>query len=296
MADYVLSCCSTADITEEHFASRNISYICFHYELDGVQHMDDLGKTMPFDKFYDAMSNGADTKTSQINSDEFENYFEPFLKEGKDIIHLCLSSGISGVVNSANIARDILEEKYPERKIYIIDSLAASAGYGLLMDKLADLRDEGMTIDELRDWAEENKKKLHHWFFSTDLTFFIKGGRVSKTAGLVGSVLNICPLLNVSNEGKLIPRFKIRTKKKVSQKVVELMKEHAENGTDYSGKCYISHSHCYDDAKYVADLIEEAFPKLSGKRPEITYIGTTIGSHTGPGTVAVFFWGDERID
>ena len=152
MNHYILSCCSTADLTQEHFQKRDISYICFHYELDGKQYADDLGKSMPFDKFYEAMANGADTKTSQINAAEFTEYFEPFLKEGKDIIHLSLSSGISGVVNSANIAKDTLLEDYPERKIYIIDSLAASSGYGLLMDKLADLRDAGMSIDELYEW------------------------------------------------------------------------------------------------------------------------------------------------
>lgn len=295
MSEYVLSCCSTADLSQEHFKNRNISYICFHYELDGVQYRDDLGKSMPFDQFYQAMKDGADTKTSQINTDEFINYFEPILKNGKDIIHLCLSSGITGVMNSCVIAQDVLKERYPDRKIYVIDSLAASSGYGLLMDKLADLRDEGMNIDDLRDWAEANKLKLNHWFFSTDLTFFIKGGRVSKPAGYVANALNICPLLNVDLEGRLIPRLKIRGKKKVIQAVAEQMFNHAENGSDYSGKCYISQSACLDDAKAVAKLVEEHFPKLNGK-VLINDIGTTIGSHTGPGTVALFFWGDERVD
>lgn len=295
MSDYILSCCSTADLTEEHFRERNISYICFHYELDGVQYMDDLGKSMPFDKFYAAMTNGADTKTSQINVDEFIEYFEPFLKDGKDILHLSLSSGISGVVNSAMVARDTLSEKYPDRKIYILDSLAASSGYGLLMDKLADLRDGGMGIDELYQWAEDNRLKLNHWFFSTDLTFFIKGGRVSKTAGFVGGMLNICPLLNVDYQGRLIPRYKIRTKRKVIQTIVDKMEECLDEGRDYSGKCYISQSACYEDARAVADLIEERFPNLDGK-VLINSIGTTIGAHTGPGTVAVFYWGKERVD
>lgn len=295
MSNYILSCCSTADLTEEHFRKRDISYICFHYELDGVQYMDDLGKSMPFDKFYAAMTNGADTKTSQINVDEFIEYFEPFLKDGKDILHLSLSSGISGVVNSAMVARDSLSEKYPDRKIYILDSLAASSGYGLLMDKLADLRDGGMGIDELYQWAEDNRLKLNHWFFSTDLTFFIKGGRVSKTAGFVGGMLNICPLLNVDYQGKLIPRYKIRTKRKVIQTIVDKMEECLDEGRDYSGKCYISQSACYEDARAVADLIEERFPNLDGK-VLINSIGTTIGAHTGPGTVAVFYWGKERVD
>ena len=295
MNEYILSCCSTADLSAEHFLKRKISYICFHYELDGVQYMDDLGKTMPFDQFYAAMSNGADTRTSQINVDEFIAYFEPFLKEGKDILHLCLSSGITGVVNSAMLAKDTLEERYPDRRIYILDSLAASSGYGLLMDKLADLRDEGMGIHELYEWAEANRLRLNHWFFSTDLTFYIKGGRVSKTSGFIGGMLNICPLLNVDYQGRLIPRYKIRTKRKVIQTVVDKMEECIEEGRDYSGKCYISQSACYEDARAVADLIEERFPNMDG-RVLINSIGTTIGAHTGPGTVAVFFWGKERID
>lgn len=295
MNQYVISCCSTADLSAEHFKKRNISVIFFHYELDGKQYLDDLGKTMDFHKFYQAMANGAETKTSQVNAEEFEAYFEPFLKEGKDILHVCLSSGISGVINSANVAKETLQEKYPDRKIYIVDSLGASSGYGLLMDKLADLRDEGKTIDELAAWTEANKLKVNHWFFSTDLTFYIKGGRVSKTAGTIGTILGICPLLNMDNEGHLIPRYKIRTKKKVIRAIVDKMKECAQDRLDYSGKCYISHSDCYEDAKAVADLVEAAFSKLNGK-VEINYVGTTIGSHTGPGTVALFFWGDERKD
>lgn len=293
MADYILSCCSTADLAEAHFKERDISYICFHFALDGKQYLDDLGKSVPFDKFYQMMSDGAETKTSQINAEEFIAYFESFLKEGKDVVHLTLSSGISGVINSAMIAKEELEERYPERKVYVVDSLGASSGYGLLMDKLADLRDEGMAAEDVYKWAMENRLKLNHWFFSTDLTFYIKGGRISKTAGFIGGVLNICPLLNMNSEGKLIPREKIRTKKKVIKAIVEQIERHAENGLDYSGKCYISQSACIEDAQEVARMVEERFPKLDGK-VVINHIGTTIGSHTGPGTVALFFWGDER--
>ena len=295
MSDYILSCCSTADLSKEHFEARDIKYICFHYKLNGVDYPDDLGQSIPFEEFYERMDSGEDTRTSQINVTEYLEYFESFLSEGKDIIHLTLSSGISGSYNSAVNAAKIAKERHPDRRIYVIDSLAASSGYGLLMDKLADLRDGGMDIDELRNWAEENKLRLHHWFFSSDLKFFIKGGRVSKTAGTVGTILGICPLLNVDSEGHLTARAKIRTKKKVIREIVKRMEENAENGYDYSGKCYISQSACADDAKEVASLIEELFPKLDGK-VLINYIGTTIGSHTGPGTVALFFWGKKRED
>lgn len=295
MSDYIISCCSTADLTKEHFESRQINYICFHYELDGKEYVDDLGQSMDFHEFYRAMDNGATTKTSQVNADEFIEYFTPFLEQGKDILHVTLSSGISGVHNSAMVAKQDLEERFPERKIFIVDSLGASSGYGLIMDKLADLRDGGMGLDELYQWTEANKLKLHHWFFSTDLSFYVKGGRISKTAGFVGSVLELCPLLNMDNLGRLIPRFKIRTKKKVIQAIEKKMEENAENGLEYADKCYISQSDCYEDARAVADLVEKYFPNLKGK-VEINHIGTTIGSHTGPGTVALFFWGCERTE
>lgn len=295
MSDYVISCCSTADLSKEHFEKIDVHYCCFHYEMDGVQYLDDLGQSMDFDVFYQRMTDGAMTKTSQINADEYEEYFTQFLSQGKDILHLTLSSGISGTFNSANLAKALLEDKYPDRKIYVIDSLAASSGYGLLVDHLATMRDSGATIDELAAWVEEHKLNLNHWFFSSDLTFFIRGGRISKAAGAVGTVLNICPLMNVDFEGRLIPRYKIRTKKKVIQAIVDKMAEQAEGGTDYSGKCFISHSACEEDAKAVAALVEERFPNLNG-RVLINSIGTTIGSHTGPGTVALFFWGQKRVD
>ena len=293
MANYVLSCCSTADLTKEHFENRDIHYICFHYKLDGVDYPDDLGQTIQFEDFYKKMDEGAETSTSQVNVSEYVEYFSQFLEEGKDILHVSLSSGISGTYNSAVNAALIARERYPERKIYIVDSLGASSGYGLLMDKLADLRDSGMGIDEVHDWAEEHKLELIHWLFSTDLKFYIKGGRISKTAGTIGTILGICPLLNMDNEGRLIPRAKIRTKRKVIEEIVKRMEENAEGGLDYSGKCYISQSACMDAAEEVAKLVEERFPKLCGK-VEINYVGTTIGSHTGPGTVALFFWGKKR--
>ncbi len=295
MAEFVLSCCSTVDITKEHLESKDISYICFHYYIDGVEHLDDLGQTLSYAEFYSAMAGGADTRTSQINMQEYFNYFESILQSGKDILHITLSSGISGTYKSAVLAANVAREKYPERKIYIVDSLAASSGYGMLVDAAAELRAGGADIDTVRDFVEENKLNIHHWFFSTDLTFFVKGGRISKASGFVGGLLGICPLMNVDNEGRLIPREKIRSKKKVIKAAFEKMKEFVEDGENYSGKCYMSHSACYEDARALADLIEEAFPKLNGK-VVINDIGTTIGSHTGPGTVALFFRGAKRED
>lgn len=295
MNNYVISACSTADLTKEQFEAIDVKYIYFHYSIDGVSYLDDMGQTMSFKAFYDKMREGADTRTSQINPDEFIEFFTPFLEAGQDILHISLSSGISGVYNSARIAKEELEEKYPERKIIVVDSLNASIGYGLMVDKAAELRKEGYSIDQLTSWLEENKLKLNAWFFTSDLTYLVRGGRVSKVSGAVGSVLNICPLLTINKEGKLVSKEKVRTKRKVILQIVKKMEELAENGYDYSEKCYISMSDCMDDAQAVVKLVEEKFPKLKEKVC-VNYIGTTIGSHTGPGTVAMFFWGKERTE
>lgn len=293
MANYILSCCSTADLTKEHFQKRDIKYVCFHFYLNGREYTDDLGESIPFDEFYKEVGAGADTRTSQVNISEYVSFFSKYLEEGKDIVHVCLSSGLSGTINSARNAALIVRERYPERQVYIVDSLGASSGYGLLMDTAADLRDSGMGAGELAEWIEDNRLNLHHWFFSTDLSSYVRGGRISKTAAVFGGMLEICPLLNMDAEGHLVPRFKVRTKKKVIREIVSRMEKHVRDGLNYDGKCYISQSSCIEDARAVAALVEERFPRLNGK-VEINYVGTTIGSHTGPGTIALFFWGDRR--
>lgn len=292
MSDYILSCCSSCDLSNEWIERRNLHYVSFNISLDGVQYKDDMGKTFSPRDLLKKMEEGADAKTSMVSIGEYVDYFKPFLKEGKDILHVSLSTGISGTYNGACQAADILRETYPDRKIIIIDSMAASSGYGLLMDLAADKRDEGLGIDELAAWIEDNKLNVVHWFFSTDLQYYIKGGRISKTAGTIGQVLNICPLLNVDFEGKLIPREKIRTKKKVVKRIVEKMIDEADGGINYTGKVFLS-----DSDKELGDevtaLIEETFPQLKGRIARFD-IGCTIASHTGPGTVALFFKGKKR--
>lgn len=293
MSNFILSCCSTADLSKDHFTKRNIKYVPFHFYVNEKHYYDDLGQTISFDQFYDMMKKGAEVKTSQVNQEEFINYFTPFLESGKDILHISLSSGISGAYNSALIAKSELEKKFPERKIYIVDSLAAASGYGLLVDKLADLRDSEKSIDEIYQWIEKNKLRLHHWFTSMDLSFYVKGGRLSKTAGFFGGLFNICPICNMNSLGKLTPVLKVRSKQKAFIEMVNKMIECAENGLNYSEKCFISHSNCYEDALTLAKLVQEKFKNL----PEpiiINSIGTTIGSHSGPGTVSLFFWGTKR--
>lgn len=293
MNKYILSCCSTADMPKEFYAEKDVKYICSNFTMDGKNYKDDLGESMPIDEFFDRMKKGAMPTTSQINEDEYSQFFRAYLEEGFDILHICLSGGISGTVNSLKIAVDSLIEEYPDRKILFIDSLQASMGFGLLADMLADKKNEGADIDELYEYGIKLKDNINAYFFSTDLTSYLRGGRISKTAFTVGKILNICPLIYINAEGKLIPIEKVRTKKKVMERIVEKMQENALNGADYDGKCFISHSACYEDARKVADMIEERFPKMKEK-VKINSIGTVIGAHTGVGTVAVFFVGGAR--
>lgn len=292
---FVLSCCSTVDLTNEIMEQRDIRYVHFNYSMDGVQHKDDMGQTVSMKKFYDAMVAGAEVRTAQVNVDEYIQFFTPFLEAGRDVLHVTLSSGISGSYNSARLAADMLREKFPERKICIVDSLGASSGSGLLTVTLADLRDRGMSIDEVYAWALENRLHVHHWFYSSDLTFYVKGGRVTKAAGWFGTVLKICPVLNMDNLGRLIPRFKVRGKQKALQELLHQMEQHAAGGENYNGRCFICQSDCEDDARKLAAAVEERFPHIDG-RVQVFPIGPTIGSHTGPGTAALFFFGDERVD
>ncbi len=295
MGDYKLTCSSTADMPASYLAEKDIPFICYHFEMDGREYPDDLGKSISFDEFYNRIDAGSMPVTSQINVEEFIRFFEPLLSAGNDIVHVEMSSGISGTFNSARIAREELKEKYPERTIYLVDSLGASSGFGLLVDTAYEKKNAGASAEELYTWLEENKLNLHHWFFSSDLKHYKRGGRISSTSAALGTLLNICPLMNMNSKGELIPREKIRGKKHVIQETVGKMRQFAQNGANYSGKCFISHSARPDDAQTVAQLIEAEFKDINGKI-QISSIGTVVGSHTGPGTVALFFWGDKRTD
>lgn len=293
MSDFVLSCCSTCDMSEEWHERRNVLCVYFNYELAGEPCKDDYGRTHAPADLYARMLAGAEAKTSQVSAGEYMDAWRPVLQAGKDILHVTLSSGISGTYTSACVARDGLAAEFPERTVIVVDSLAASSGYGLLVDRLADLRDEGMGIRDIAAWAEEHKLEVQHWFFSSDLTFFIRGGRISKAAGLLGGLLQICPVMDVEPDGSLAVKEKIRTKHKATDRVVELMGKLAQGGADYADKVFISNSECLADAKAVASKVEAAFAQMNGVVEHFP-IGATIGTHTGPGTVALFYWGEPR--
>lgn len=294
-ADYTLFCESTTDLPASFFEKNNVEYVPFHYLLDGELYPDDLGQTMSFEEFYRRVQAGATPTTSAINTGEYVEAWTPFLEQGRDILHIAFSSGLSSSCQTAMDTAKMMEAQYPGRTIRVVDSLAASSGFGLLVAHAVQLRDSGYSLEQLAKWVEENRLYVHHWFFSTDLSSYLRGGRISKTSAFVGTMLNICPMLNVNDEGKLIPRAKIRTKKKAIPAIVERMVEHAKGGTGYDGLCFISNSQCYEDARAVADIIEDTFPHVQ-KPILINSIGTVIGSHTGVGTVALFFEGDKRTN
>lgn len=293
MADYVLSCESTIDLTPAEVEAAGLEYIPFTFTLDGEEYPDDLGRTMPYDEFYQRLVDGAEVSTAAMSAGDYDEYLRPFLEAGRDVLHVTLSSGLSSTYDDACTAAQLLREEFPERKIYVVDSLAASSGYGMLMVTLSELRAAGKSIEQVRDWAEAHKLELRHEFYSTDLTFYIKGGRVKPMAGYVGNLLKICPVMHMDAAGHLIPTEKVRTKKKAALRIAQKMAELACGGADYDGRVFMCESACPEDAEELRELVRERFPKVKGDIP-IHSIGTVIGCHSGPGTLALFFWGKKR--
>lgn len=294
MTDFILSATSTVDIDEETLDKLNIKWIPFNYEIDGVEYQDDFGKTIKINDFYERMVNGAITKTSQITYSTYLTYFRKLLDEGYDILHLCLSSGITGEYNQALMARDMLKEEYPEKKVYVVDSLTATSCQGLLLLTMQEKKEAGMSIEELYEWTIENRNYINGWFFTSDLTYLVRGGRVSKAAGSFGNLLSICPLIEVNAEGKLEVREKIRTKKKACKALIKKLLDLIEYNDDYINDIYIVHTHLYDDAEDLKETIKEKLPAYAD-RIKIFEVGTTIGAHLGPGTLGVIFWGKKKI-
>ena len=293
MKEYILSCGSTVDLTEERLAKIGVPYISYKYFVDGEEYDDNFGNSMSYKDFYNKMRQGADTKTTQINSLEYIDYFKKFLEQGKDVLHIEMSSGISGSYNSALIAQKELQTRFPNQKLVIIDSLCISSGYGMLVETLAEYKTKGMSFDDLAKKAEELKLKVIHLCTASDLTHFVKGGRISKTAGIFGSILKICPFIKTDEKGALMVVKKIPGKSRVIDEIVRQMERRVDDGLEYNGKCYICNGDCIEDAQTLKRAIEAKFVNLKGKI-EIFNIGTTIGSHTGPSTFAVFFFGHDN--
>ncbi len=292
MSKYAICACSTVDIDKKYLDENNIGIVNFQFILDGKSNKDDFGSNISFKEFYDMMRKGATPTSSQPSPDAYLETWEKYLSDGLDIMHITLSSGISGAYNSALIAKDLANEKYPDRKIIVLDSLSASGGYGLLLRYAVDKKNEGMGIEELETYIIDIRQKLHHIFFMSDLTSLIRGGRISAFAGAVGGILNIFPVLMCNKEGKLEIIDKVRGEGKAIKAVIKYITENVSNGFDFSSDFLLSHSDCMNIAQNLIDEIKKVFPK--SKMVEVSSIGTTIGSHTGPGTVALFFLGNNR--
>ena len=291
---FTLSCCSTVDLPYSYMESRDIPVLFYTYVVDGREYDDDMGRdpeALP--RFYGFLKEGKLPQTSQINVAAYTEFFEKLLDKGGDVLHIAFTSGQSGSVHNAFLAAEELKDRYPGQRLVVIDSLCSSSGYGLLVDYAADMRDEGKTLDEVAQWVLDNRNKVHHQFFSSDMTQFHRTGRVSGAAAAVATVLNICPIMRLDDKGAIKAYSKVRGKKKAVETTVDTMEQCARNGRDYDGKCFVCHSQCPEDARLVIEAVEERFPKLKGKI-RLCDIGTIIGSHAGQGTVAVFFIGNKR--
>lgn len=289
MENYILSCCSTMDLRKAWAEERGVNLIYAKFFLEEEEFRDDFYESISQDKLFERMLSGEKSQTTQVNTEEYIGSFRKYLEQGQDIFHICLSGGLSGTVNSCHIAKDILLEEFPERKIEIVDSLMASSGYGLLVDKACDLKRQGLDMETLRIEVEKWRNCLHAYFFTSDLRFFIQGGRVSKAAGFIGGLLKICPVLKITEEGRLKPIEKVRGKKQAMENILSKMEKEGYLSTE---KCFISHSACPLDAKKLAESIRDRFHPEGNM--EIFDIGGTIACHTGPGTVACFFFGKEK--
>lgn len=290
---FILSCESTVDLPYAYVDGRNIPVLFYSYTVDGQTYPDDMGRdpeALP--RFYGFLEDGKIPSTSQLNVYQYAEFFEPLLQKG-DLLHIAFGSGMTPSVTNAMAAAEMLRSKYPERRLTVIDSLCSSSGYGLLVDEAADMRDRGCSMEEVAQWAMENRQKVHHQFFSTDLKYYRRSGRMSGAAATVGTILSICPIMRLDDGGRIIAYDKVRGKKNAIVQTIQTMEQHVQNGTQYSGKCWICHSNCLTEAEQTRSALQAHFPNIKGEI-RICDIGTIIASHCGPGTVAVFYFGDER--
>lgn len=292
---FQLSCESTVDLPYSYISGRNIPVLFYTYAMDGEEYVDDMGRdpnALP--EFFARLDAGKQPSTSQINEFRYEEFFEELLQKG-DVLHIAFGTGMTPSYRNACKAADGLREKYPDRRLVVVDSLCSCMGYGMLVDSAADLRDEGKSIEEVETWLLANRNKVHHQFFSTDLTQFKRSGRVSGPAAAVGTILGLCPIMRLNSEGRIIAYDKVRGKKAAIKTTVSTVMKHIQNGADYDGKLYIGHSDCPALAEETRLALKEQLGEQAD-RIQIFDIGTIISAHCGHGTVAVFFYGDERAE
>ncbi|RHF96416.1 DegV family protein [Roseburia sp. AM23-20] len=290
MKEFVIVTDTTTDLPRDYVEKHHLYMMSLPYTLEGTSYT--WEKPMPVKDFYDKMRAGSLPTTSQANPEEAALLYESILKDNDvDILHIAFSSGLSGSFNSCRIAAADVCEKYPDHRIVVVDSLAATLGQGLLVYKAVQLNEAGKSLDEVAAWVEENKYHLVHNFTVDDLFHLHRGGRLSKTAAIVGTMINLKPVLHVDDEGHLVMLSKVRGRKKSLIGLVDCMEKQLGDWKDKNDIIFISHGDCPEDAQFVADLIKERF---GYENFMIDYIGATIGAHSGPGTVALFYLGDHR--
>ncbi len=290
MREYIIMTDSSCDLPLEIVNDLEISVLPLSLVIDDKKYYNYLDeRDITFSEFYKLMRNKKTSKTSAVNPSDFVNEMEKFLKQGKDILYLGFSSGLSCTYNNANTAVDQLLKIYPDRKIYTVDTLCASLGQGLLVYLTAMEKQKGKSIEELRDFAENIKLKVCHWFTVEDLYHLKRGGRISSSTAVIGSMLGIKPILHVDDMGKLINVSKVRGRKASINELFNKVKENAIIPSQQT--VFISHGDCLDDANYLADLLKK---ELNVKEVIINYVGPVIGTHSGPGTMAIFFLGNKR--
>lgn len=286
MKEFIISADSTVDLPKQFLEEKQVPIVSLSYIIDGTTYKDGEGLTSK--EFYDKIREGAMPTTSQVNPEQARDLFEPILKEGKDILHIAFTSGLSGTYNSCRIAAEELSGEYPDRKIIVVDSLCAASGGGLLLYKALELKEQGKTLEEIATWVEENKLHVCHDVTVDDLFHLHRGGRVSKTSAVLGTIIKIKPIIHVNDEGKLIVIGKERGRKKALQTLVERMEEKSQGFEN--NIVMITHGDSLEDAEYVKGLIEE---KFGIHNIMINPLGTVIGSHTGPGVISIFYMGNR---
>lgn len=290
MRNYVIVTESTTDLPQDLVNELGITIIPMTFVIENESYLNyPDNREMDVHKFYDRIKKGERSTTALVNSKTFEEYFEPILKSGDDILYIGFSSGLSGTFSSSLIASEELKQKYPDAKIVCTDTLAASMGEGLLVYYAAKLKQQGQSIDKVSQWIMDNRLNLCQWFTVDDLNHLKRGGRISAMTATIGSALNVKPILHVDNEGHLIPVHNVRGRKKSINSLLEHMEELCTNPEEHS--VFISHADCLEDTEYLANLIKE---KLHVKEVILNFMGPVIGSHTGQGAIALFFMGKER--
>lgn len=287
---FTITCESTADLPISYLAKRNISALPYTYIVDGNEYVDDMGEFDGRASFYQLLKKGKRPTTSNINIERYKNFFRQLLSQG-DILHIALSSRLSNSVYNAYYAAQDLKKEFPDRRIVVIDSTCGSLGYGLLVDALSDMRDNGAKLDELYNWARENRSKIHHQIFATTLRYYRRNGRIGMTAAAMGRTLHARPLLRFNQEGKLIAYAKTNGTTKALAKTLEEIACHVPSSADYDNRMWVAHSDCAETANKIVEQLKTTYPKADVKLFEI---GPVIGAHCGQGTVAVCFFGDER--